>query len=88
MYIEACDEADVFRGEIAHEHPADGPVDDIDARHVAAADGEVVSLVVTGGIEPWQVVGVMAEIGIHLEDIFVVVLQRPLETRDIGGAQS
>ena len=30
----------------------------------------------------------MTEVGIHLEDIVVVMLQRPFEPRDIRSAQS
>ena len=41
----------------------------------------------TGRVEPGQVVRVMTEVGIHLEDIFIVVCQSPLEPGDIGGAE-
>ena len=30
----------------------------------------------------------MTEVGVHLEDVLVVALQRPFETGDVGGAQS
>ena len=35
-----------------------------------------------------QVIGVVGEVSIHLENILVVAFQRPLETCDIGRAQS
>ena len=41
-----------------------------------------------GGIEARQVVGVMTEVGVHLEDVLIIALERPFETSDIGGAQS
>ena len=41
-----------------------------------------------GGIEAWQVVGVVAEVGVHLEDVAVVAFQSPLESGDIGRAKS
>ena len=55
---------------------------------IARSDGQVVALVVAGGIEPWQVVGVVAEVGIHLEDVAILTAERPFEARYIGGAQS
>ena len=42
----------------------------------------------TGCIEPGQVVGIVAEVGIHLEDIVVVVLQSPFEPSDISRSQT
>ena len=73
VHLEACDEAHVFRGEVTHQHTTDGPVHDIHTTDVAAADGHVVALIVTGGIETGQVVGIMAEVCIHLEDIVVMM---------------
>ena len=88
MDLKACDEAYVLRCEIAHEHTAYRPIDNIDATDIPAAYGKVVSLIMAGCIEPWQVVGVMAEVGIHLEDIVVAVLQGPLEALYVGGTQT
>ena len=39
-------------------------------------------------VEPWQVVRVMAEVGVHLEDIVVAVLQSPFETGDVCCSKS
>ena len=41
-----------------------------------------------GGVEAWQVVRVVAEVGIHLEDEVVAMLQGPLEALDVGGAEA
>jgi len=46
-------------------------------RHVVAFFG-------TSLVETRQVFRVVAEIGIHLEHIFVVVFERPFEARDVG----
>ena len=73
VYLKSRDETHLFRGEITHQHPSDGPVDDIHTTDIATTDGQVVTLVVTSTVESWQVVGVVTEVGIHFEDIFVVV---------------
>ena len=86
--LEAGDHAHVLGREIAHQHAPDGPVDDIDTAHIARTDSYIVALVMTGRVEAWQVGRVVTEIGIHLEDVVVIVLERPLETGDIGGAES
>ena len=88
VYLEPGDYPHVFRGEITHQHPSDRPVYHVHPCHIAASDRHVVTLVMAGSIEPWQVVGVMTEIGIHLEDVVVIVFQRPFEAGDIGRAQS
>ena len=88
MNLEASDETDVFRGEIRHQHTTNGPVDDVDTTDIARADGNIESLVSTGCIEAWQVVGVVAEVSIHLEDVAVVTLQCPLESRYVGSAKT
>ena len=85
---QAGDEAHVFRGEVGHQHAPHGPVDHVDAADVARADGHVRPLVPAGGQEARQVGGVVAEVGVHLEDVFVVVLQGPAEAGDVGRAQS
>ena len=84
---QAGDEAHVFRGEVGHQHAPHGPVDHVDAADVARADADVRPLVTTGGIEARQVGGAVAEVGIHLEDVFIVPLQRPAEAGDVGRAQ-
>ena len=88
MYLEPGDDPHVFRGEITHQHTANGPVDDIHAADVTGADRHVVTLIMTCGIEPRQVVGIMTEVGIHFEDVVVVMLQCPSEPSDIGRTQS
>ena len=65
--------ADVGGGVVGHEDAADGPVHDVDPGDVAAADGDIVALVVAGGIEARQVGGRVAEVGIHLDDVVVAL---------------
>lgn len=85
---QARDDAHVFRGEVGHQHASHGPVHHVHAAHVARTDGHVGSLLGTGLVEAGQVLGVVAEVGVHLEDVFVVVLQRPTEACDVGRAQA
>ena len=42
----------------------------------------------TSTVEAWQVVGVVREVGIHLEDVVVAVLKRPLEACDVRRAKT
>ena len=85
---QARNDAHVFRGEVGHQHASHGPVHHVHAAHVARADGHVGPLLGTGLVEAGQVLGVVAEVGVHLEDVFVVVLQRPAEACDVGCAQA
>ena len=78
----------VSRGVIAHQHAPDGPVDHIHTCDITAAHSHVITLVVACCIESGQVVGVVAEVGIHLEDVVVALLDGPFEAADIGCAQS
>lgn len=88
MHVEARHQPDVLGGEVTHQHPSDGPVHHIHATNVARAYRKVVSLVVTGGIQARKVVGVVTEVGVHLEDIVILTLHRPLESSDVSRAQS
>ena len=78
----------VCRGIVAHEHAADGPVDDVDSGDVSRAYADVGPLCGTRFVKARQVVGVVAEVGIHLEDVFVAVCERPPESGDVGSAES
>ena len=65
-----------------------GPVDDGHAFLVPAADGDS-RLVRFAGVVEWdQVVGIMGEVGIHFEHIFILVFEGPLEACQIGGSES
>ena len=86
--LEAGDKPHVLAGEIAHQDTPHGPVDNIHSRDIARADGKVVTLVMACTVETRQVGGIMAEVGVHLEDILIVVLQCPLEALDIRSAES
>ena len=88
MNAEACDDLHIDRGKVTHQHTTNGPVHDIHPRHVTGTDGYIEPLVMTSGIESGQVLGIMAEVGIHLEDIVVVSFQCPFETCNIGSPQS
>ena len=40
-----------------------------------------------GGIEPQKILGIVGEVGIHLEDVVILVGYRPLESRDVCRAE-
>ena len=66
----------------------DRPIDNIDATHIARTNGYVVALIVAGSIESWQILGIVTEVGIHLEDVVVVTLQRPLKASYVCRAKT
>ena len=78
----------VRRCVVGHDDPAHRPVHDADAVTVAGADGEVRALFRAGGIQAEKVVRVVGEIGIHLEDVVVSVVQGPAETCQIGRSKA
>ena len=39
-------------------------------------------------MKPKQVIGIMGEVGVHLEDEAVAALKSPFEPEDVGGAKS
>ena len=80
--------ADVGRGVVAHQHASDGPVDDVDTGDVARAHTDVGPLFGTCLVEARQVVGIVAEVGIHLKDVVVAVVESPAESSDVGRAES
>lgn len=82
------DEAHILGGEIGHQHAPHGPVHHIDTAHVARADGNIRTLLGASLVEARKVLGVMAEVGVHLEDVLVAALQRPFEAGDVGSAQA
>ena len=88
MYRKTGDKPYVFRGEITHQHSADGPVDDIHATDITTADGEVIPFVCASTVKAGEVIGVVTEVCIHLEDIVIGVFQCPFEACDIGGTES
>jgi len=88
VYLNAEDEANVFAGEVGHEHASYWPIDDIDAGEVAATDGHVGVGIGDGVVELEQVLGVVGEVGIHFKYIFVFMLDCPAETSYIGCAET
>ena len=86
--VQAGDELHVLRGEVGHQHASHGPVDHVHARDVARADAHVVALVLAGCQQSWKVRRGVAEVGVHLEDVFVAVGQCPLEAGDVCRSQS
>ena len=88
VYIESGDKAHILRGKVAHKHTAYRPVYNINTAYITRAYSQIVAFVVTRRIKARQVVGVVREVGIHLEDVVVTILQSPLEAGDIGGAQA
>ena len=55
---------------------------------IAGAHGEIRALLRAGGVEAEEVVRIVREIGIHLEDVVIAVVQGPFESGQIGRAQS
>ena len=88
MDLHAKDHPDVLGGPVGHDDAAERPVDDADAVAVPRADGQVGFPGGAGGMEPQQVVGVVGEVGVHLEDVVVVLLQGPAEAGQIGRAEA
>ena len=88
MYFETRDDSNVLGGKVTHQYTTYRPVHNIYTTHIARADRHVVTLVMTGGIEPGQIVRIVTEVGIHLEDVVVVALQCPLEPGDISRSQT
>ena len=88
LHLDTRHKLHVFGGVVRHQHTSHGPVHHIHATHIARADSHIKALIGTGIVEAGQVVGVVREVGIHLEDIVVLMLYGPLETTDIGGAKA
>ena len=79
------DDTNVFRGIIRHQHTSHRPVHNVHAAHVAGANRKVIAFVGTGAVQAWKVGWVVGEVGVHLEDVLVVMRQTPFETADVGG---
>ena len=88
MYFHARDESYIFGGKIGHENPSHGPVYNVNTCDVAGTYRHIAFPAFTGVIQFDQIIGVMGEIGIHLEDVFIPVFQRPFESGNIGRAES
>lgn len=88
MNRQTGDESHVLGGEIGHQYAPHGPIHHIDTAHVARADGNIRTLLGTSLVEARKVLGVMTEVGVHLEDVLVAALQRPFEAGDVGSAQA
>ena len=54
---------------------------------IAGAHGKIRPLLRAGGIQADEVVRVVGEIGIHLEDVVIPVVQGPAETGQVRGSQ-
>ena len=81
-------EAHVFGSEVRHEYASHGPVNDVDTGHVSATDSYVGTLVSTSVIEFEQVLRVVREVGIHFEDVVVLMLNSPFESAYICSAET
>lgn len=88
VHLEARHHAHILRCKIAHQHSSYRPVHHVHSAHVARAYGNVVALVVACRIEARQVVGVVTEVGVHLEYIVISVLQGPFKARYVCRAQA
>ena len=88
VHFESGDDAYILRGKVTHQHTSDGPVDNIHSTHIARSNGQIEALVVSSMIEARKIVGIVAEVGVHLKDVVVFMFQRPFESSDIGCSQS
>ena len=82
------DRTDVEGGEVAHQHTTEGPIDHIDPGQVPRPHRHVSPSAVARLIELRERLGVVAKVGIHLQDVVVVVLESPLEAGNVGCPQS
>ena len=78
----------VGTGVIRHHHAPHGPVYDIHTSDVARAYGHVGTLAGTCLAQRNQVLGIVAEIGIHLYDIVIPLRKPPLEAHYVGCPES
>ena len=88
MNIQTRDQTYIFRSEIAHEHTSHRPIDHVHARDVARTDAHVKAFVFAGCQQAWQIGRRMAEVGIHLENIVIALLESPFEASNIRRAKS
>ena len=85
----ASDEVDILGGVVGHHETAHGPVDDADfAVDIARADDDIALAGGAGLVEPREVVGIVGEVGVHLDHIVVAMLEAPLEAGEVGGAEA
>ena len=82
------DESDIERSTSAHHDTIHGPVLHASLSDIARAYGDICPFLGTRPIELQELHRWVAEVAVHLEDILVVTLQRPLEACDVGGTQS
>ena len=85
---QAGDDAHILGGEVGHEHASHGPVHYVHAADVTRADGHVVTFCGTFVVKARKVGRCVAEVGIHLEDVVILMLDGPLESGDVGGAEA
>lgn len=84
----ACDCAHISRCEIRHQHASHRPVDHVYTRDIARSHTDIRSFILACMVEVGEVGGIMREVGIHLDDKLIVAFQSPLESVDIGCAQT
>ena len=63
------------------------PVHHLAAACVPRAYYHILTLA-AGIIQPYQVFGIMRKVGIHLKDVFITVLQRPVKSGNVRSTQS
>ena len=80
--------ADVDGGAVGHQDAPHRPVDDVDAVAIAGADGHVGAALRAGFQQAGEVLRIVGEVGIHLEDIVIVALQRPAESGHVGRSKA
>ena len=88
VYLQPRDDAHVFRGVVGHQDAPHGPVHHVHPVHVARPDGHVVPLLGASGVQSRKVVRVVAEVGVHLEDIVVFLRHSPFESCNVSCAEA
>ena len=87
-YLHSRDQADIGRCEVAHEHSSHRPVDDIHAGQVSRTYRNISAASGTCCLQLVQFIHRMGKVGIHLNDVIIVLFKSPLETSDIGRSQA
>ena len=85
---QASDEAYVLRCEVRHQYTAHRPVHYIHTAYVARTDGHIITLVGTLGVKAWKIGWSMAEVGIHFENVVILMFYGPFESGNVGSTQT
>ena len=88
VHLESCNQTNILGRKITHKDTTDWPINHIDARNIARTYCNIIPFIMSSSIKTWQIIRIMTEVGIHLEDEVIALLQRPFEAHDISSAQA